>query len=79
MGIFTRKKAEPVIDLREPEPDKPRWGSPIPCPECDGRGYLDHIDPYREVMFMHCTACFHKYEAARADMDLDATTEAFTV
>ena len=58
MGLFSRKKDEApqVIDLREPEPSKPKWGSPVPCPECSGRGYLDHIDPYREVMFMHCTA-----------------------
>ena len=45
------------------------WGSPVPCPECSGRGYLDHIDPFREVMFIHCTQCYAKYEVARADMD----------
>lgn len=69
MGLFNRKKQpEVVIDLREPAPSKPRWGSPVPCPECAGRGYLDHIDPFRDVMYMHCTQCFHKYELARADL-----------
>ncbi len=81
MGLFSRKKDEVthVIDLRDEQPAKPRWGSPVPCPECRGRGYLDHIDPYREVMFMHCTQCFAKYEVARAELALDDTvSEAFT-
>jgi hypothetical protein len=70
MALFGRKKQEApqVIDLREPEAVKPLWGSPMPCPECSGRGYLDHIDPFREVMFMHCTQCYAKYEVARVDM-----------
>ena len=80
MALFSRKKAEApaVIDLREAEPTKHVWGSPMPCPECSGRGYLDHIDPYREVMFMHCTQCYAKYELARADMEPTATSEAAT-
>ncbi len=69
--------APEVVDLREPAPAKPPWGSPVPCPSCQGRGYLDHIDPYREIMFLHCTECFAKYELSRAD--LDAATDAFTV
>lgn len=81
MGLFSRKRAEPtkVIDLRDPEPAKPRWGSPVPCPDCSGRGYLDHIDPFREIMFIHCTECFVKYEVARADLDVGEPTEAFTL
>jgi hypothetical protein len=79
MGLFNRKKSEApkVIDLREPA-TKPRWGSPVPCPECNGRGYLDHIDPYREVMFQHCTECYAKYEVSRADLGLDESTDTFT-
>ncbi len=70
MALFGRKKQETtVIDLREPEPLKPQWGSPVPCPECSGRGYLDHIDPYREVMFLHCIECFTKYEVSKAAID----------
>lgn len=80
MGLFNRKKdkATEVIDLRA-TPAAPKWGSPIPCPECNGRGYLDHIDPFREIMFMHCTQCFAKYELARADMVADGSREAFTI
>ena len=77
-----RKKdvVDEVIDLREPEPTKPVWGAPVPCPECTGRGYLDHIDPYREIMFLHCTECFAKYEVARTDMEFEMPAEvSFTV
>ena len=77
-----RRNREPqvVIDLRDPVPQAtPQWGSPLPCTECSGRGYLDHIDPYREIMFMHCTQCFAKYELARADMVADGPREAFTI
>jgi hypothetical protein len=83
MGLFSRKRDEvaEVIDLREPETvPKPRWGAPLPCPECSGRGYLDHIDPFRQVMFMHCTQCSSKYEVARTDLDfVDDTAPAFTL
>ena len=81
MGLFSRKPSEvaQVIDLRDSAPSKPQWGSPVPCPECSGRGYLDHIDPYREVMFLHCIQCYAKYEVARAELDADAPTEAFTI
>ena len=83
MGLFRRttksQQVTHVIDLREPAPSKPQWGSPVPCPECSGRGYLDHIDPFREVMFMHCTQCYAKYELAKVDLDRGtATSEAFT-
>jgi hypothetical protein len=80
VGLFNRKndKSSPVIDLREPDPSRPRWGAPVPCPKCRGRGYLDHIDPYREVMFIHCTACFAKYEVARADIEAGASSKAVT-
>jgi len=73
MGLLRRKhEAEPetTIDLREPAPSAaPQWGSPVPCPSCGGRGYLDHIDPFREVMYLHCIECFDKFEVARADLD----------
>ena len=81
MALFSRKKVEElkVIDLRDPEPVKPVWGSPMPCPSCNSRGYLDHIDPYREIMFLHCTECAHKYEITRAELGADDTSEAFTL
>lgn len=75
MGLWGRKKAQPepaVVDLREQvelTAPRPVWGAPVACPECGGRGYLDHIDPFREVMFQHCTQCDTKYEIAKADLE----------
>jgi hypothetical protein len=73
MALFSRKKPEPqqLIDLREPAPAPaaPKWGSPVPCPSCEGRGYLDHIDPYKEIMYLHCIECFSKYEVTKADIE----------
>jgi len=66
------KEPEAVIDLREQAPaapPEPRWGSPVPCPECAGRGYLDHIDPFKEVMYQHCTNCGTRYDIAKADLE----------
>ena len=70
MGL-RRRKREPqvVIDLREPAPAPPLWGSPIPCPSCSGRGYLDHIDPFKEIMFLHCTQCGARYDVAKAELE----------
>lgn len=70
MGVLRRKKTQPeeVIDLRERQPLPLHWGSPVPCPTCRGRGYLDHIDPFREVMYLHCTECFAKYEVTKASL-----------
>ena len=58
-----------VIDLRETAPSKPAWGSPLPCPACGGRGYLDHIDPFKDVMYQHCTGCQERYAVTKADFD----------
>ena len=83
MRRFRRKTQEPeaVIDLREPDAEpaaapasRPEWGSPVPCPSCSGRGYLDHIDPFREVMYLHCIECFSKYEVTKAQLEADAGT-----
>ncbi len=70
MGLL-RKHREPdvVIDLRDPAPAPARWGSPMPCPSCSGRGYLDHIDPFKEIMYLHCTECFAKYDITRAELE----------
>lgn len=69
MGLLRRKReADVVLDLREQAAAPPLWGSPVPCPECSGRGYLDHIDPFKEVMYLHCTACLHRYEVTKAEL-----------
>jgi hypothetical protein len=54
----------------EAPPPKPRleWGRPSRCPQCGGRGYLDHIDMVDRVMFEHCTECGHKWEITQAQI-----------
>jgi len=73
MGLFSKKQptTPKVIDLREPAKARSAapWGSPVPCPTCSGRGYLDHIDPFKEIMYLHCTDCYAKYEFTRAQME----------
>lgn len=73
MGLLNRnREAKVVIDLRDPVPAPTpgsQWGSPVPCPECSGRGYLDHIDPFKEVMYLHCTRCRAKYDVTKAELD----------
>lgn len=66
-----RPQPEPevVVDLREPAAPQPVWGSPVPCPECKSRGYLDHIDPYKEVMYLHCTECGTRYQFTKDEFD----------
>ena len=74
MGLLRRRAPEVVIDLREPKAKPaPLWGSPMPCPSCSGRGYLDHIDPFKEIMYLHCTECMTKYEISRAALDRVST------
>lgn len=68
-----RRNREPqvVIDLRVPArapKSAPVWGSPVPCPECSSRGYLDHIDPFKGIMYLHCTRCAAKYELTKAEL-----------
>jgi hypothetical protein len=72
MGLFRRNRdADVVIDLREPAPAEPpsQWGSPVSCPSCDGRGYLEHIDPFKEIMYLHCTQCGVKYDVYKRNPD----------
>jgi hypothetical protein len=51
-------------------PAKPRqeWGRPGRCPECNGRGYLDHIDLIDRVMYQHCTECRHSWTITEAEL-----------
>jgi len=75
MGLFRRNHdAETVIDLREPNPEPqreaaPKWGTPVSCPVCDGRGYLEHIDPFKEIMYLHCVSCGAKYDVYKHNPD----------
>ena len=81
MALFSRKKdSSPRSSTSVNRSRSSRSGAHrCPCPQCSGRGYLDHIDPYREVMFQHCTECFAKYEVTRAELGADDTTDAFTI
>jgi len=65
--------SERTVDLTAAElvgetPPKPRleWGRPSRCPECNGRGYLDHIDMVDRIMYEHCTECGHKWTITQA-------------
>ncbi len=75
MALFRRTpQANAVIDLRDTNPAAaPAWGSPVPCPSCSGRGYLDHIDPFKEIMYLHCTVCGTKYELNKSTLDTVAS------
>jgi hypothetical protein len=73
MGLFRRHARaahlKAIIDLTAFEKSESRWGLPSPCPECGKPGYLDHIDPYREVMFQHCPSCWNKWQLSRAEIE----------
>ena len=71
MGIFSKKRVQPEIDLREPEPVAPApyiFGYPTRCPACSSRGYLDHIDPFKKVQYEHCPSCLTKWELAEDEI-----------
>lgn len=85
MGIFRRRHRDEVIDLTKIEqaladdsagssPDRFEWGLPTPCPECGGHGYLDRIDPVREIMYQHCTTCFLRWEVSRQELETARST-----
>lgn len=73
MRLFRSKNSgeHQVVDLRTAvaAPSVPAWGSPSACPYCGGRGYLDHIDLFDEIMYLHCTACGEKFVLTRAQTD----------
>jgi formate dehydrogenase maturation protein FdhE len=68
MGLFRKKDKDQVIDLRDSVLAAQRvampfeFGFPTKCPACGGRGYLDHIDPFKRVQFEHCPQCLTKWE-----------------
>jgi competence transcription factor ComK len=63
MGLFGRKKD--TIDLRETvdlrEPVNFVFGFPTRCPTCGDKGYLDHIDPFKQTQYEHCKGCGEKW------------------
>ncbi len=73
MRLFRSRSSDSpeVVDLRTSAegPSGPPWGSPSNCPYCHGRGYLDHVDLFDEIMYLHCTACEEKFVLTRAQTD----------
>jgi hypothetical protein len=77
MGLF-RRKAEAVIEAPPvvgTEPDQHQRsavqaGVPGRCPECDGFGYIDHIDMINRTQSQHCRECGHVW-SFRFDEDGD--------
>ena len=71
MGLFSKKRTQPEIDLREPEPTGPApfiFGYPTRCPACSSGGFLDHIDPFKKVQYEHCPVCLTKWELAEEEI-----------
>ncbi|MBK5224580.1 MAG: hypothetical protein JJE52_17230 [Acidimicrobiia bacterium] len=73
MGIFSKLKRDTaVVDVRDGatidlrDADRPVWGFPSRCPECNAFGYLDRIDMRAQVMMQHCPTCFAKWETPRS-------------
>lgn len=67
MGLFGKDKTgDGVIDLTTKSTQV--WGGPGPCPECDGRGYLDRIDIRMRVMYQHCVDCGHLWSVSEAEL-----------
>lgn len=51
---------------------KQRWGQPGRCPECGGRGFLDHIDMIDRIMYQHCVECGHKWSMSEQEIKSQA-------
>ena len=68
MGLF-RKKSDVVDEapVAAPPAAEPRSraavqaGVPGRCPECDGFGYIDHIDMINRTQSQHCRECGHAW------------------
>jgi hypothetical protein len=63
-------EAETIV-IAEPERPRQEWGKPGRCPECNGRGYLDHIDLVDRMMYQHCTECRHQWTISEAELLVD--------
>jgi hypothetical protein len=76
MGLFTKRRSDQVIDLRDHVLEAQRqarsmpfeFGFPTKCPACSGRGYLDHIDPFRRKQYEHCPSCQMKWESSEDEV-----------
>ncbi len=68
MGFFRKKPSGAVLEVpqRASQPAEHRAavhaGVPGRCPECDGFGYIDHIDMTHRFQSQHCRECNHAWE-----------------
>lgn len=65
------RAADTEVDSQPARPrqeSRQEWGRPGRCPECNGRGYLDHIDLVDRIMYQHCTECRHEWSVTEADL-----------
>ena len=53
---------------QESERARGSFGLPMPCPDCGGPGYLDHIDMVRRAQLQHCPSCGRKWEVTEAEL-----------
>lgn len=73
MGLFRRKSTSSALLEDAPRPPSPapapkfEPGVPGRCPECDGYGYVDHIDMVKQYQAQHCRSCGHQWEFSFAD------------
>lgn len=81
MGLFRRKTGE--VSVQERIDPTPKTRSPIlepgvpgRCPECDGFGYIDHIDMINRTQSQHCRSCGHTWEFSFDDDLVDLTDDA---
>ena len=70
MGLFSKKQPTghrpPGPVLAAGAAAAPfEFGFPTRCPACGGRGYLDHIDPFKRVQYEHCPVVLHEVGARR--------------
>ena len=72
MGLFRRKTPGGVVEQAVPAPEPEHRdpvqraavhaGVPGRCPQCDGFGYIDHIDLKHRFQTQHCLTCRHSWE-----------------
>lgn len=71
LGLLRKVRSNRVdIDLTESHTETPPsrparrlngFGFPTLCPECRGRGYLDHLDLVDRTQDQHCVDCGYKW------------------
>jgi Zn ribbon nucleic-acid-binding protein len=69
LGLLRRNRSSSQVDIdltdRQTEERPTRrlngFGFPTSCPDCSGRGYLDHLDLVDRTQDQHCVDCGYKW------------------